>query len=108
MNISAYSSGNQTKNLSWLMKSPWATQTTKQQICASDNSSDIFLHQLWTKKKKKKALKIPLNEAQFSKLSYFIMEEDRICGCQAGDINSITVKKITFLGWNDVNKTQSQ
>lgn len=36
------------------------------------------------------------------------MEEDRICGCQAGDINSITVKKITFLGWNDVNKTQSQ
>lgn len=36
------------------------------------------------------------------------MEDDRICGCQAVYIKLHYSQGDSFLGWNDVNETQSQ
>lgn len=62
----------------------------------------IFLRQFWTERK---TLKISQNGAV---ISYFMMNDVRICGSQEGDNNSIIVKEISFLIWNNAYETQSQ
>lgn len=108
MNISAYSSGNQTKTSAGWLKVHEPLRQQNNRFVHLTTLQTFFSISFGQRIKKKKTFKIPLNGAQFSKLSYFVMEDDKICDCQAGDINSIRVKEITFLGWNDVNKTPSQ